>query len=220
MARVTYNIQVHLDSYIAHPYWPERERLINIVKESGMSRARSSANRRKALEEYLKSNNMTYAEYEELEKRANRQFYTAGEWIIVPELHVTSMLVNASMQMRAAGRPAAPEQIRSLIRFSDWRTDRHKPDGVWERFAVVTSGTGAKLSNQRALRTNEYIGTPPGEDTRSGVPAIGKVTIEDSMVKPEVLREAISYAGTYIGIGACRKMGWGRFRVVNFEQAS
>lgn len=39
--------------YIAEPYWPQRAKLIDIQKESGMNRARSAANRRKSLEEYL-----------------------------------------------------------------------------------------------------------------------------------------------------------------------
>ena len=42
--------------YIAEPYWPEMYEYINITKESGMNRARSAANRRKALEEHLRAN--------------------------------------------------------------------------------------------------------------------------------------------------------------------
>ena len=43
---LTYKIAARFDKgYIADPYWPERERVINIDKQSGMSRARSSANR-------------------------------------------------------------------------------------------------------------------------------------------------------------------------------
>ena len=35
--------------YVAHPYWPEMYELIEITKKSGMNRAKSDANRRKAL---------------------------------------------------------------------------------------------------------------------------------------------------------------------------
>jgi len=215
--RKNYTLEVRLHSYIAHPYWPERERLINIVKESGMSRARSTANRRKALEEYLRSAGMTFGQYEELEQLAARPFYTgAGGVIVVPELHVTSMVVAACDTIRAAGRPAPPDQVRSLMTFSPWTTDRSAPDGVWERFAVVTAGTGARLSNQRALRTNPYIGTPPGLlDAGKGVPCSGTVQLDESMVKPSVLLDCLRFAGQNIGIGASRKMGWGRFDVLS-----
>ena len=213
-----YDLEVRLHSYIAHPYWPERERLINIIKESGMSRARSTANRHKALEEYLKAQGMTIAQYENLEKLANRQFYTAGDRIIVPELHVMSMLVHAVSEIRAAGRPVPPDQVRSRIRVGDWITNRTKPDGTWERFAVVTSGTGAKLSNQRALRSNQYIGVPPGGIEDSDVKGTGVLTLNPDMVKPQTLADCLQWAGENIGIGASRKMGWGRFALVSFSE--
>jgi hypothetical protein len=216
--RKNYTIKVRLHSYIAHPYWPERERLITIIKESGMSRARSTANRRKALEEYLKSAGMTFAQFEELERKAEEPFYRAGQRIVVPELHVTSMIVATCDTIRAAGRPVPPDQVRSALRAGDWMTDRVKPDGVWERFVVVTAGTGAKLSNQRALRSNPYIGSPPGSgDEAKPVPCTGVITLDESMVKPAVLLDALRWAGTDIGIGASRKMGWGRFDVLSLD---
>ncbi len=215
-----YDVEVRLHSYIAHPYWPERERIINIIKESGMSRARSTANRHKALEEYLKANGLTVADYERLEKLAARPFYTAGERIIVPELHVMSMLVHADSEIRAAGRPVPPDQIRSRLHAGDWLTDRTARDGVWERFAVVTAGTGAKLSNQRALRVNDYIGVPPGEilEPKAGVKATGVLTLNPEIVAPQKLSDLLTWAGENIGIGASRKMGWGRFSLVSFAE--
>src|SRR5258708_5448104 len=98
MESKTLRIQVHLDGYIGHPYWPEMEKLINITKSSGMNRARTSANARKALEEYLEANGMALTDYEELKARAERPFYTievpdAPTRIAVPELHVTACIV-------------------------------------------------------------------------------------------------------------------------------
>ena len=216
--RKNYTLKTRLHSYIGHPYWPEMERLITITKESGMSRARSTANRRKALEQYLQAAGMTFAQYEELEKKAAEPFYKAGDRIIVPELHVTSMVVATCDTIRAAGRPCPPDQVRSAMRFSDWMTDRSKPDGVWERFAVVTAGTGQKLSNQRALRSNPYVGSPPGGlGDAKGVQCSGIITLDESMVKPSVLLDALRWAGTDVGIGASRKMGWGRFDVLSLD---
>jgi hypothetical protein len=212
---INLNLDIKLHSYIAHPYWPERERIINIIKESGMSRARSTANRQKALDEYLQSHDMTQDDFKRMQELADRPFYTAGDWIIVPSLHVMSMIVNTCMTIRSAGRPCPPEQARSAMRAGDWRTDRTRPDGVWERFAVVTAGTGTKLSNQRALRSNPYIGTPPDAMEGKGVTASGIISIDESAIKTETLEAALRWAGTSVGIGASRKMGWGRFEVVS-----
>ena len=207
---LTYRLIVHVDSYIGHPYWPERERLINITKESGMSRARSDANRNKALETYLKNHNMTVADYERLEELAERPFYTDQDGqIIVPELHVISMIVAACDSARAAQRPIGPDQVRSAITVTTWPTGKTQPDGVWNRFAVVTAGTGAKLSNQRALRVNPFV-----ED----VDCEGRIALNATLVDAKKFRQLLDYAGSDVGIGASRKMGWGRFHVISFEE--
>lgn len=190
-----YKVTVHLTSYIAHPYWPEREKLINITKESGMSRARTAENRRKALDSYLASAGLTRADFEELERLASRPFHTHDGHIIVPELATCDRIVSRD-------RPCPPEVARTLIRPTPWYTDRTDADGTWERFAVVSSGTGAKLSNQRALRADPYI---------KDASATGTLDIEDSAIRPDVLWKALTWAGTNVGIGASRKMGWGRF---------
>jgi hypothetical protein len=212
-------LTINLRSYIADPYWPERERLINIQKESGMNRARSSANRRKALEEHLRANDMTLADYERLEVLASRPFHTDDDGrIVIPSRQVTAMIVATCDEARAAFRPCPPEQVRYAIRASSWTTDVTPDDAlVWERYAMVTAGTGARLSNQRALRRNAYIGAEPPDETLAAtkpVTARGTVEVDPEMVKPDVLLNALTWAGQRIGIGACRKMGWGRFEVL------
>lgn len=201
----TYKLDVLLHSYIGHPYWPERERVINITKMSGMSRARSDANRRKALETWLKENGMTFADWEGLQEIADRPFYTdsTGQ-IVIPELHVISMIVAACDSARAAQRPISPDQVRSAITVSPWATGKKEPDKVWERFAVVTAGTGQKLSNQRALRVNPFI---------EATACTGTVMLNQALVSPDKFRKLLDYAGTDIGIGASRKMGFGRFTI-------
>jgi hypothetical protein len=198
-----YKVRVHLDTYIAHPYWPEREKLINIGKESGISRARTPATRRKALDDYLAATGMTRGQYEDLERAASRPFYTSDDGtIIVPALHVISMIVATCDQVSARARPCAPDLARTLIRPTGWATSKTAPDGIWERFAVVSAGTGQKLSNQRALRADPYI-----ENTG----ATGVIAIDETAIRPEVLWKALAWAGTHVGIGAARKMGKGRF---------
>lgn len=211
---LTFDVRFSFGSpgYIAHPYWPEMDRLINVQKESGLNRARSQANRRKALEEYLKSIGMTLAAYEQLVERANRPFHTdSSGLIIIPAEKVAAFLVSVTDQVRAAFRPCPPDQVRTRIIATDFITTKSEPDGVWERYAVVESGTGQKLSNQRGLRRSSYIRDFEAE---------GTLSVNPDFVKPDVLRQALAWGGENVGIGAARKMGWGRFQLARWEQVS
>lgn len=199
-----FKVRVHIKNYIAAPYWPELEKLINIKKESGLSRARTPETRRKALDSYLTSIEMTRGEYQELERLAVRPFYTHEGHIIVPELHVTSMIVATCDRIGSRARPCPPDIVRTVIAASPWHTGKTEADGTWERFAIVSSGTGARLSNQRALRSDAYI---------ADADADGSISVDTSVVRPEILWKALNWAGTYVGIGSARKMGWGRFTV-------
>ena len=70
------------------------DKLITITKKSGMNRAKSEGNRRKALEEYLTRESMTLDDYNRLEAQAKEPFYRNGDGsIVIPELHVISHLV-------------------------------------------------------------------------------------------------------------------------------
>lgn len=209
---LTFNATLHFPEpgYVAEPYWPEMERVINITKESGMNRARSQANRRKALEEYLNSHGMTLADFEELERLSRRPFHTddAGQ-IIIPADKISAFLVNVASEIRAASKPCNPDQVRSRIVCSDFATGKTEPDGVWERFAVVSGGSGNKLSNQRGLRRSHYI---------TEFSARGTFTIDPDFVNPETLQNAVRWGGLFVGIGACRKMGRGRFALESWRQ--
>jgi hypothetical protein len=202
--------------YIAHPYWPDLEKVINIQKSSGCNRARSEKNRAAALSDYLAKIGMTLEEYQAMEKRAARQFYRladvapdarppSAEEIVIPEHHVYGCLTAASDQARSGVRICDPTQLRSMIVVEGpLMTGKTAEDGWWERFAVVTAGTGAKLSNQRALRRNAYI-----RDFRCRL----RLSIADDRVDLDRVRAFVAYAGREVGIGASRKMGWGRFTV-------
>ncbi len=220
-----YALSIELDSYIGQPYWPEMDRLVTVVKESGMNRARSTANRNAALQQYLEQHAMTLADYQELERLATRPFHLEAvsngdaPHIVVPKIQVNGMLVAATDMVRAASKPCPPDQVRTMIRATPWVTDRTAPDGTWERYAVVSSGTGAKLSNQRGLRRNQYIGRNPIEDTGYGAHATGAIEVDPEMVKPEVVEKLLRWAGQNVGIGASRKMGFGRFKLLTFELA-
>jgi len=206
----TVSIAVYFQrGYIADPYWPARAKLIDVQKQSGMNRAKSDANRNKALEEYLRRNGMTLDDYRALEAEASRPFYMNGDGTIeIPELHVYGMLVAANDEARAATKCCDPDQVRSRFEVTTWATDRQKADGVWERFAQVSAGTGQKLSNQRGFRRSSYI---------SDFTATGTIRFAPEYVKPDALRNLLEFAGEHVGIGASRKMGWGRFKLVGFD---
>jgi hypothetical protein len=206
---LTYQLSLYFaKGYIGDPYWPELEKLINIQKR-GVNRARTVANRRKALEEYLGGIGMSLADYEVLERKAKEPFYRDGDEIIIPELHVTSFLVATCDEARAATRPCEPNQVRSRFIVTPWRTGKTAPDGVWSRFAVVSAGGGQKLSNQRGLRESQYI---------ADFTACGNITFDPDFVDAAVLQRAIEWGGMFVGIGASRKMGWGRFELREFAQ--
>jgi hypothetical protein len=175
-----------------------------------MNRAKSTANRRKALEEHLRSLNMTLADYEDLEKRSARPFYTEGAAIVIPENHVVSFMVATCDEIRSAQRPCEPQQVRSRFVATPWSTGKTAADGIWSRFATVTSGTGQKLSNQRGLRNSPFI---------SKFTAEGSLSFDADFVDKAALENALRWGGTFVGIGASRKMGWGRFTVTEFRPA-
>lgn len=191
--------------YVAHPYWPEMYELIESTKKSGMNRAKSDANRRKALEEYLRANGLTLADLQRLEERSRPPFHTAADGrIVIPAESVMAFLVAANDTARAANKACPPEQVWSRIAASPLVTDRTEPDGVWRRFATVNLGTGARASNQRGLRENAYI---------ENFTAAGRLSFDEQMVDPAALRNVIAWGGQFVGLGASHKMGKGRFEI-------
>jgi len=101
---VTLNLKLQFTGqYIGNPYWIEMYKVIEITKHSGMSRARSEGNRRKALEEYLRLTGMTFAEYESLEAMSKLPFHTNDDgFITIPSERILSFLVAVCDTVRSA----------------------------------------------------------------------------------------------------------------------
>lgn len=210
----TFNLALRFTTpYVAHPYTPEQYQLIEITKLSGMNRTRATQNKNRALEEYLTQNNMTLDDFEKLKALAGRDFHQHPETneIFIPSDNFLSFIVATTHNIRSASRPCSPDQVRSRFFASDFMTGKFEKDHTWERFVTVTTGTGAKLSNQRALRKNGEI---------LGFTATGTISFDTDYVKPDVLKKAIEYGGINVGIGASRKMGKGRFVLDKFEEAA
>jgi len=204
----THEVTLHVKKYIAHPYWPEREQLVNIAKLSGSASKRTPEKREAALRLYLEKIGMSRAQYQELEARANRPFYTNSQGnIIIPSQQITSCLVQSAASAPTGSRiPTA--NLRSLVQVSDLCTEKTVADDKYERYVMPKDGAGKPLSNQRSLRQNEFI-----EDFH----ATGTVDIDLDGCKVETVRDLFVYAGKYIGCGASRKMGYGRFIVHRWD---
>ena len=199
--------------YISEPYWPERAQLIDIDKQSGVSRARSEASRVKALDAHLKKLGMTLDDLERLKAQAERPFWTVADLpqqqinghdiseIIIPGELWLACFAHGCDVAPAAVRIAKPENVRSVIQVDVVYTGRLGPDGTWTR-AVVPKKDGKALSNQRGMRTSFYI---------ANVEAAIVIHYSETVVTEKRLRDFVEYVGREVGIGASRKMNCGRF---------
>jgi len=210
----TYRVTLKIDKYIAHPFWNETSEIVNIQKVSGVNRVRSEDKRDAALTSYLKKQGMSAKEYDALVEKSQRQWYRKKNddmksKIIIPMHQIFGMLVHGSMSAPAGCR-INPDNVRSTLQVSDFETNKVKSDGVFSRYVLPTGPDGKPISNQRRLTKNEYV-----ED----VEAVGKVVFDPNEVKADAVRELIEHALHKCGIGASRKMGYGRGVVAKFERA-
>jgi hypothetical protein len=215
MRQTTVNVTLYFEGrYIADPYWPEREELINIQKASGINRARSEAKREEALTAYLQKIGMAREQYVELQTKAERPWYRQGlsddGLIIIPSHQLYGCLIEACKAAPAALRPCEATNIRSLLRVSDFVTPKQRSDGIYRRLVMPKSGTGQPLSNQRALRMNPYIEHFEATGTLAYFP-------DDLRDQGESLQDFLHYAGQRVGVGAARKMACGRFAIKTWE---
>lgn len=203
-------LTLKFDTYIAHPYWPEREELVNLQKSSGINRARSEDKRDKALMNYLEKQGLGLEYYQRLQKLAAREWYRLDgddSEIIIPRHQLSGTLVQACKSAPAGAR-FDDESLRSLVQLSDLKTGKKAADEVFRRFVLPKDGKGNPLSNQRALRTNEVI---------RNFEASGTIRFDTNDVKQKSLESLLSYAGKYVGCGSSRKMGYGRFELLGLE---
>jgi hypothetical protein len=219
----TFEATIHLRSFIAEPYWPELFERIDIEKKSGMNLKRLSQLRRQALEEELKARGLTLPEYERLCELGSRPWHLDAEGRIVhPADKVASFVSHTTQRMTSGSRPCDPDVVRVAIVPSAWRTGVDPAHArVWERFAVRhDSGRGnKKLTEMRMARRSHYIGAePPFELEPAGDKIVftARFELDDSMVRPDNVAEMLRHGGEKIGIGACRKMGWGRFELLDW----
>ena len=210
----TYSVRLKIGKYIAHPFWPETSQVVNVQKISGLNRVRSEDKREAALTSYLKKEGMTTKQYDALIAKSKRQWYRKNNdddksKIIIPMHQIFGMLVHGSMSAPAGCR-VNPDNVRSVLQVSDFETNKVKADGVFSRYVLPTGPDGKPISNQRRLTENEYV---------EEVEAVGRVTFDQNEVKAAAVKELFEHSLHKNGIGASRKMGYGRGVVKTFTKA-
>jgi len=208
--RKTLTLEVLFELYVAHPYWPQRERVISIQKNSGMNRQKSEDKRQAALIAQCEREGLTLTEYHELQELAARQWYRldnddpASE-IIIPRHQLAGCLVETiGKSTKNLRGQFTKDSFRHHVKLSDLRTGKTECDGVFDRYVKL------ETSNMRSRQVNEFI---------SDFVASGTVSVAD-YVKVSDLKRLFAHAFAETGVGAARKMGYGRGELVTLEEAS
>lgn len=207
---VELSVTIKMANYIAHPFWPAKNLCIDIEKTSGVNRQKSDDKRKAALEAECSKRGITYDDYQAARKEAARQWYTnAAGKIIIPRHQMAGAIVQT-----IGGSPKAlrggfdKDNFRALVQMGDFVTERETPDGVFGRFVSLEG------SNQRSWQENEYI----GRYLDSGEPFVAKGMMVVLDKKSEATAKALfakAVEGT--GVGAARRMGFGRGKVLSFK---
>jgi hypothetical protein len=198
-------------SYIADPYWPEQAQVIDLRKRSGVDRVKSEEKRAKVLNDFLTKMGLNQDDYDALVKKATRAWCRVDDNdpespIVIPARQIMGMIANAAPQAPAGCRVQI-ENVRSLIHVTDFVTDRKVRDGVFTRF-IPPKKDGKSISNQRRLEQDEFI---------KDFTAVG--TIEtDTSLKESAIKGLLVYAFNSVGVGAARKMDFGRGALSSLER--
>lgn len=210
-------LEIQLRSYIAHPYWPERNLVIDIDKKSGVNRQKSDEKRRAALEAECSKRSMTFDDYLAAQKRAAEPWYRDEEGLIVIPPH---QLGGAFVQMigqspKALRGPFTKENFRAMVQVGFFATGKKESDGVFGRFVKL------ETSNQRSWQENDFVGEAidfrKGAMVGSPFTASGLLAIHDAK-EAKTVRAILEKALLSIGVGACRKMGFGRGTLTSWKE--
>ena len=203
-------IVLEMTNYIAHPFWPARNTCIEVEKKSGVNRQKSDEKRAAALKAECSRQGITYERYLELRKEAAEQWYRFPDGTIYIPRH---QLAGAIVQTIGSAPKALRGQFdrdnfRALIHLGDFATDRTEPDGVFARFVKLEG------SNQRSFQENEYLGCylDKGEPFH----ATGTIAVADAK-QSDTVKALLAAAVEMTGLGAARKMGFGRGRIAEWN---
>jgi len=207
-------VTLTLESYIAHPYWPARNKCIEIEKKSGVNRQKSDEKRVAALKAECTRQGVTYEAYLDLRVQAAEQWYRCdgpGSAIVIPRHQLAGAIVQAIGGAPKALRGAFDrDNFRALVQIGDFATDRLEASGVFARFVKLEG------SNQRSFQENEYLGRYL--DHGEPFAATGVIAVGDRKAVATV-KALLTAAVEMIGVGAARKMGFGRGKISQWAES-
>uniref|UniRef100_A0A6M3LCB3 Uncharacterized protein n=1 Tax=viral metagenome TaxID=1070528 RepID=A0A6M3LCB3_9ZZZZ len=200
-----HEVVVHMESYIANPYWPEVDALIELQKKSGMNFQRTDEKRAATLLAYLQQCGMTMDDYRALEAKSQRPWYRLDDEdqtseIVMPRHQLSGALVQTcNVSPSSVIKTSWAENLRTILRLEPWRTGKVQADKVFARYVKGES-------NQR-----RYQESPEIDD----FDAHGEIRFDPDVIKPPKVEALLKYALCNVGIGACRKMAYGRGEFVS-----
>jgi len=203
-------VKLLMNNYIAHPFWPARNKCIEIEKKSGVNRQKSDEKRVAALKAECSRQGCTYEQYLEFRLQAAEQWYRGADGTIyLPRHQLAGAIVQTiSSAPKALRGQFDRDNFRALIQLGDFSTDRKKPDGMFSRFVKLEG------SNQRSFQENEYIGMYL--DVGEPFEATGTIAVADAK-QGDTVKALFAAAVETIGVGAARKMGFGRGTIVDWN---
>ncbi len=200
---ITLTLHVMFENYIAHPYWPEKNTVIEVEKKSGMNRCKSDKTRDQALNAQLKKMDLSIKEYQRLKELAARPWYTLENGkICIPRHQLAGAFVQlVSTAPKALRGEFTKDNFRALVQIGDLETQQSEGSGVFARFVKLAD------SNQRSWQENEYLGRYL--DKGKPFAATGKIGVMDEK-QVKTVKAIIEATIETVGVGAARKMGFGR----------
>jgi hypothetical protein len=204
------NVTLEITSYIAHPYWPAKNQCIEIEKKSGVNRQKSEEKRVSALKAECQHQGISYDRYLELREEARSEWYRRADGTIyIPRHQLAGMFVQMiAGSPKALRGPFDKDNFRALVQVGDFETDLKEPSGTFSRFVKLDG------SNQRSFQENQYLGQYL--DQGSSFTARGVITIADPK-NEDTVRALLNESIQRVGLGAARKMGFGRGRVAEWK---
>ena len=201
-------VKIHLNSYIGSPFWPETNDIINISKHSRLAFQRTEEKRTQTLNAYLSKINMTKKAYNVLLKKSERQWYRLNNdnqksKIIIPKNQMSASLVEAcKVSPTAVIQSKLADCLRAMMIVSDFVTKKTKCDEIFKRYIRGES-------NQPRYTESEVI---------NNFDAIGTIDFDVSVFNLKTVTELFNYQLKYTGLGASRKMGYGRSNLVHINE--
>jgi hypothetical protein len=196
------------EGYIAKPFWPETNKLIDIGKD--VHPKLGEAKKQAAILAACTKRGISEEEYRRLLEKSSHTFYTIDGLrdteVIIPQRIIQSFLNHAS-QVVPKAIPRIEEKGLTFIgvRIQDGylRAGKTEKDALrFERFVKNQE------SNQRMFTSDLYI---------SNFQATGTFLVNEEVISVENLFSLMEYGGRMYGIGTARPQGYGRFQIQRWE---